>query len=137
MSPHIPTIRKYMSPAPQTIGREATITQAMELMDELGIRHLPVLEKGKIIGLISDRDVRLIESLEGIDRQKILVDDVMTRDPYFTEPNTPLEEVVSFMADKKFGSALVVEGGKVIGIFTMIDALRVLSELLPSPRKEI
>jgi CBS domain-containing protein len=58
----------------------------------------------------------------------------MSRDPYTTTPSAPLEEVARDMADRKYGSAVVVDHGKVVGLFTTVDALRALVVLLRGGR---
>jgi acetoin utilization protein AcuB len=62
--------------------------------------------------------------------QAMKVEDVMTPHPYTVTPGAPLDEVASAMSRRKIGSAVVVEGGRVVGVFTTVDALRLLSALL-------
>ncbi|MBF0492695.1 MAG: CBS domain-containing protein [Deltaproteobacteria bacterium] len=120
-----------MTTSPHTIiGQEQTIDKAKKMMGELGIRHLPVLDGGKIVGLISDRDVHLVESLSGANPLEVKIKGAMSLDPYLTSPDTPLDEVVSEMASHKYGSAIVVQNEKVVGIFTAVDALKTLAGLL-------
>lgn len=123
-------IRKFMTHAPLTIGQEQTLNVAHEVMREHRVRHLPVLEGGKLVGVLSQRDLHLIETLREVDPAKTTVDEAMTGDVYVTGPDAGLDEVASQMAEHKYGSAVVVERGKVIGVFTTIDALNVLSELV-------
>lgn len=130
MAQVIPLLQKYMTPSPHSIGREQTLASAFNKMMEHNIRHLPVLHGGKVEGLISDRDIQLLESLKDVDPRKMLVSDAMSMGPYTAHPNTPLDEVCTEMAKHKYGSAVVVEDGKVVGIFTAVDALRTLAELL-------
>jgi acetoin utilization protein AcuB len=130
MSKPIPSIQKYMTTTPHTIGSDQTIAKASAIMSEHQIRHLPVLRGGQLLGVLSDRDVKLIESFRDIDVMKTSVEEAMTEHPYTVGPETPLDEVVSTMAEKKFGSAVVVQNHKVVGIFTTVDACRALSELL-------
>lgn len=130
MTQHPHTVRDFISPSPQTISRDITLSEANQLMSDLKIRHLPVVEGGKIIGIVSDRDLRLMVSMNGTDLNKFLVDDVMIREPYQVGPSTSLSEVVNTMAERKLGSALVIENDSIIGIFTTIDALKVLSMYL-------
>jgi acetoin utilization protein AcuB len=99
-------------------------------MREHGCRHLPVLDKGELVGMVSLRDLRFIDTLEDIDRDHVTVEEAMTPDPFAVSPDAPLAWVAEVMAGDKYGSAVVVEEGRVIGIFTTIDALRVLSALL-------
>ncbi|HKO93579.1 MAG TPA: CBS domain-containing protein [Polyangiaceae bacterium] len=130
MSKAIPTIAKYMTTTPHTIGSDQTIAKAAEIMSEHRIRHLPVLRGGQLLGVLSDRDVKLIETFRDVDARKTSVDEAMTERPYTVAPETPLDEVVGTMADKKFGSAVVVQNHKVVGIFTTVDACQALHELL-------
>jgi acetoin utilization protein AcuB len=63
-----PTIQKYMTPTPHTIGQEQTLQVAHDVMREHGVRHLPVLEGGKLVGLLSQRDLHLVETLREVTR---------------------------------------------------------------------
>ena len=120
-------IRKYMTHDPHTIGQEQTLRVAHEVMRQNNLRHLPVLEGGKLVGVLSQRDLHLIETLKDVDPAKTTVDEAMTGDVYITGPEAPLAEVASHMAEHKYGSAVVVERGKVVGMFTTVDALSALS----------
>ena len=136
MNRHIPPISKYMSPTPHTIGREQTLATAHHLMREHRIRHLPVLAGGRLVGLLSERDLSLIESIKSVDPDTTLVDEAMTQAPYTVGPEAPLDEVVATMAGQRYGSAVVVDGPRVIGVFTTIDALDALVEMLrPRPAR--
>ncbi|QQR79303.1 MAG: CBS domain-containing protein [Deltaproteobacteria bacterium] len=119
-----------MTKSPHTIGADQTLEFASERMGKYKIRHLPVLKGGKLLGIISDRDVHLVEALESVDPSFLLVQDVMVTDVYAVTPDTPLENVASKMASKKYGSAVVMEKDKVVGIFTTIDALHALADQL-------
>jgi acetoin utilization protein AcuB len=125
-----PIIRKYMTSNPVTIGQEQTLDVAHRVMREHRVRHLPVLQGGKLVGVLSQRDLHLIETLNDVDPATTTVEDAMTMDVYVTAPSTPLAEVVSVMADHKYGSAVVVDRGKIVGMFTTIDALDALAHLL-------
>ncbi len=130
MTKPIPAIAKYMTTVPHSVGDEQTLSRAASIMRENGIRHLPVLRGGKLLGILTDRDIRLIESLEGFDASDLAVAEAMSEEPYAVDPETPLDEVVAEMAERKYGSAVVVQNKKVVGIFTTVDACRALSELL-------
>jgi acetoin utilization protein AcuB len=100
------------------------------MMREHRVRHLPVLEAGKLVGLISQRDLHFIETLQDVDPNNTTVEEAMTTDVYITGPYAPLEEVAATMAENKYGSAVIVDRGKVVGIFTTVDALSALTQLL-------
>jgi acetoin utilization protein AcuB len=130
MSKPVPTIQKYMTTCPETIGRDQPMSAAHRLMREHRIRHLPVLEAGRIVGVVSDRDLSFIETLRDVDPRKVTVEEAMSPDPYIVAPESALDDVVSTMAARKFGSAIIAEHGKVVGIFTTVDACTAFAELL-------
>jgi len=106
------------------------MTVAHRMMREHHIRHLPVLRGAKIVGLVSDRDLNMVETLQDVDPRKVLVSEAMTQDPYLVSPDAALDEVVLSMAEKKYGSAVVIQHEKVVGIFTTVDACRAFADLL-------
>lgn len=127
----MPQIHKYMTPMPHTIGEDISIKKALEMMRQHRIRHLPVLKGGELVGILTDRDLKLAASFKGSDEMK--VEDVMTEAPYAVTPETELDRVVLTMAEYKYGCAVVEQAnGKIVGIFTANDALRVLGEQLPA-----
>jgi acetoin utilization protein AcuB len=130
MSKKSTPIRSYMTPAPHSIGREQTLAHAHDVMRTQNIRHLPVLQGGRVVGIISIRDLHLIETLPDVDPEKVPVEDAMTEDVYSVSPETELCHVAAHMAEHKLGSAVVVEHGRVVGLFTTTDALRALVDAL-------
>lgn len=106
-------------------------------MHEHRIRHLPVLEGGYLFGILSERDIDLVEALPDVDPEAVKVEEAMTQDPYHVGPDVTVGEVVRKMAEHKYGSAVVMASGRVVGIFTNIDALTLLADLLaPAPAPE-
>jgi acetoin utilization protein AcuB len=130
MSKSIPALQKYMTTQPHTIGHDQTIEKAKAVMHDLRIRHLPVLNGGKLIGMLTERDINLVLTFESPSAAKMTVAEACTEQPYTTTPSALLSDVVSHMADKRIGSAVVVDNQKVVGIFTEVDAMRALAELL-------
>ena len=128
------TIERFMTRAPYTIGFHQTLAAAHRLMSEHGIRHLPVLESGKLVGIVSQRDLHLIETLRGVDPGEVEVSEAMTPVPYTVSPRSSLSRVASEMAEHKYGSAVVLEKDRVVGVFTTVDALRALFSLLGEER---
>jgi acetoin utilization protein AcuB len=124
-----------MSPCLHSIGKEQMLSTAHAMMRKWQIRHLPVLGGGKVVGLLSLRDLHLVETLKDVDPTRVPVEDAMSPDPYMVSPDADLRSVAVEMATRKIGSALVVRGGKVVGIFTTVDALRALFELLDAADK--
>lgn len=127
MSRPTPAIAAFMTSSPHSIGRDQSLAAAHRLMREHRIRHLPVLEGGKLVGIISDRDLHLAETLKDVDAERVPVEDAMTPTPYAVAPTTPVAEVAREMAEQKIGSAVVMEGRKIVGVFTVTDALRALA----------
>ncbi len=132
----IPTISKYMTTLPHTIGADQSLAKAEEMMAKLRVRHLPVLAGGKLVGILSDRDVRLVESFKDVDPRAVSVAEAYTEDPYITSPESSLAEVCAEMASNKFGCALVCDNHKLVGIFTWVDALNAFNELLSTRLKQ-
>ena len=123
------TVQEYMSIAPVVVSSDRTLAEAHRLMRERNIRHLPVVDLGKLVGVVSQRDLYLLETLKGVDPGTETVREAMAPDPYAVPPDARLGEVAAAMAESKFGSAVVVDRGSVIGLFTTIDALRALAEV--------
>ena len=123
-------VSDYMTSHPHTVGAEQSVRHAGALMREHAIRHLPVLHGGQLVGVISDRDVRLIESISALDVDRVTVEEAMSPEPYTVEPRSKLADVVRHMAAHKLGSAVVVLGTRVQGVFTTTDAMRLLAERL-------
>jgi acetoin utilization protein AcuB len=127
-----PAVRQFMTPAPHTIGPTRSLAAARQTMLKHHVRHLPVLDGGRIVGLVSERDLLLVESLPGVNPTDVHVDEAMVENVHTVHPDTPIGEVVETMIDTKAGSAVVCEGDRVLGIFTTIDALQALHALLES-----
>lgn len=124
------TIRMFMTPSPITIERTATMARAMKVIDEHGFRHLPIVDGGRLVGLLSERELKIVENMRVVDAGMACVEDFILGPPYSVSPETPLSEVTRTMAEKKYGSAVIVEDEKVIGLFTTVDALRALTMML-------
>lgn len=130
MSKPVPPISKYMTTTPHTAECGDTLAAAAKAMREHGIRHLPVVEGDKLLGIITERDIRFVESFQDVDPEELTLEEAMTEEPYAVAPDTPLDEVATTMAERKLGSALIVQNEKLVGVFTTVDACRALAELL-------
>ena len=128
-------VDKHMTQYPLVAATDMSLSRALRLMKEFRIRHLPVIDKNKIVGVVSERDLTRMEPY--VDSMSIMLGDIMIRDPYVAKIGTPLEEVTDIMAAHKFGCAVVVSPREeVIGIFTTIDALKILTTILKEERNE-
>lgn len=123
-------IAQHMTRAPHCIQLDEPLHQAHRLMRARRVRHLPVLKGDELVGVVSERDLYLLETLRGIDMAKEPVSEAMTDQPYAVSPESKLKDVVHEMLRKKYGSAIVVHDHKVVGIFTRSDALKALETLL-------
>lgn len=119
-------IRDCMTEHPHSIRDTETMANAEAMMTRLGVRHLPVLSGGHLVGMITQRDIYFVNTYG--DTADVAVEDAMSPDVYSVPPNASLNSVAAHMAENKLGSAVVMEGGDVIGIFTVTDALTLLSD---------
>ena len=123
-------ISDVMTPLPFTILHSETLEAAKHVMYEKGIRHLPVIDSDKVIGVLTDRDMKLAFGIgKGLLKaSEILVEDACVFEPYSVTPDTPLKKVLENMLERHIGSALIVDGGLPAGIFTLHDAAKFLLE---------
>jgi acetoin utilization protein AcuB len=127
------TVGQFMTRHPHTIGVDQSLALAHRMMRQNGLRHLPVLEGGRLVGLLSERDLALVEASRRLDIDKATVDKAMSVEPYCVAADASLIEVAREMASQRHGSAIVLEDGNVVGIFTTVDALMALAHVLAAP----
>jgi acetoin utilization protein AcuB len=124
-------IAEFMTRSPHTIGSDQLLEHARKLMNQRRIRHLPVLEGGQLVGLVSQRDVYFVEALDiAGDKSEITVDEAMSRDVFAVGVSTPVAQVVESMVRKKLGCAVITDAGRVVGVFSTIDAMSMLVRYL-------
>src|SRR5512139_3073111 len=128
-------VQKHMTLSPQVISSGHTLAQARQVMRERNIRHLPVVDDGRLVGVVSQRDLYILETLKGVDPAAETVKEAMSPEPFAVRPEAPLDEVALAMAEHKYGSAVVVDQGVVVGLFTTVDALRALATVLRRARR--
>lgn len=126
----IPHVDRYMTTSPHTIGVDQPLSAAHAMMGKHKIRHLPVLAAGKLVGILTDRDLHLVESLKDVDPEKVAVEDAMSGVVYSVTPHAALDEVAAEMAEHKYGCAVVMDNGHVVGVLTTVDLARSLAEVL-------
>jgi CBS domain-containing protein len=133
--------RDLMTPDPATVTPQSTVAEAWDLMRELDVRHVPVIQDGGLIGMLSDRDLAYLDvarlfTAEGADalRRELAtpVVKVMRTDVIFVEPDTDVRDLVELLIENKIGAIPVAhpDTREVIGIVSYIDALRALQNLL-------
>ena len=128
----IPPLKSVMTPFPWFIRIEDPLARAKEVMEQQGIRHLPVTKDDEPVGVVTARDIRLLESaIQDPQRRAALsVRDACVLDAFVVETSEPLDRVLLEMARRHLGSVLVVKGKKLAGIFTVSDACRSYGEFL-------
>lgn len=123
-----------MTSFPYFVQADDSAVTLESMMDEHNIRHLPVQENGKVVGIVSERDLhhRIKRDAPQAEKSTIKARHIMVPDPYIVPFRTPLHEVVSEMAKRRIGSVLVQRNGKLAGILSAIDVCRIFAEYLES-----
>jgi acetoin utilization protein AcuB len=124
---------------PVTVTPRNAIRTAINLMREGGYRRLPVVDRGRLVGIITDRDLRRAANSPFVVREQwydnfildhIEVGSCMTPNPLTIEPNAPIADAARVMRNHKIGGLPVVTDGQLVGIITETDLLDFLIELL-------
>ena len=123
-------VEEFATPDPVSIEETMLLGDLLELMNREGFRHLPVVREGELVGIISDRDVRLFAGMPAADRDGLTAADIMTEDLLMIDASMPLDEAALKMSANKVSSLIVQEEGEFMGIFTATDALNALVEIL-------
>ena len=133
-------VRDRMTTEVITVGLADPIRKAWELVEENQLRRFPVVEGDKLVGIITDRDIRNATASSVVLTEKkyhdflldtVKVESVMTPDPATVTPDTPLDEAARMILELKVGGLPVIEQGKLVGIITETDLIKTLVELLP------
>ena len=121
-------VRDVMATDLVTVRPHETGLRAYRLMRDHRFRHLPVVEDGRLVGILSDRDLRPVLLSPGLARARVR--ELMSEDLTIVGPDAPIEEAASLLVVKKIGCLPVVAHGRLVGIVTETDLLAVLVELL-------
>jgi acetoin utilization protein AcuB len=116
-------VRQIMTRGVVTVSPDTTLPGARRLLDEHRIRHLPVLVNGRLVGMVSDRDLR---SAAGMNGRRTAVGGIMTPMPVTVTSDTRVEDAARILLDRKIGGLPVVDGQALTGIVTADDLLRAL-----------
>jgi len=131
------TVKDFMTENPQVLSRTETLDLADDIMTMGRIRHLPILEDGELVGIISQRDMFRSAAVAALgfvgDTQRALIKtirikEIMTENVVTISPDASVKEAARIMIDKKIGCLPVVEAKKLIGIITETDILRYVVE---------
>jgi CBS domain-containing protein len=121
-----------MTPFPYSIEIDEPVSRAKEMMSEHEIRHLPVIDRGKLVSVITDTDVKvaLHPRVSSAPPSTTRVRDICVRGAYIVALSEPLDRVLLHMAKHHIDAALVEKDSRLAGIFTMTDACRSFGEWL-------
>jgi len=127
-----PQVIAFMTPFPHSIDVDAPLEDAHKLMREHRFRHLPVMSGGEIVGVLTDRDIKLVlgPDFGSPDERELRVRDAYVERACVVPASTPVAKVARVMAQNRIGSAIVTKHGKLVGIFTVTDACRALAEII-------
>lgn len=131
-------VKNLMTANPRTVHSEVSLEQAAALMKEVNCRQLPVLDDERLIGIITDRDIRLavitptsdLDFTHHKELREFAVGEFMTADPKTVTPDTPAAEAAALLRQLKIGALPVLDDGKLVGIITVSDCLACLSDQL-------
>ncbi|HHS98287.1 MAG TPA: CBS domain-containing protein [Chloroflexi bacterium] len=133
-------VKERMTRRPITIGEDASVNEALELMHRERIRRLPVVDKqGRLVGIVSELDLLKVSPSPATSLSiyeipyllaRIKMRDIMTREVITVTEDTPLEEAARIMADNKIGGLPVMREGKLVGIITETDIFKTFLEML-------
>ncbi|MFW6067710.1 MAG: CBS domain-containing protein [Myxococcota bacterium] len=135
------TAEEIMTENVTTVDETVSLAEAMEILSELDVRHLPVVRDGEITGMISDRDLRslgldAVTDLENIDKLKARlgtpVSSLMSGDVLSVDRSTDVQEIIDLMLEERVGAVPVVEedSNDLVGIVSYVDVLRATRDLV-------
>ena len=126
-------IKSFMTKTPHSIEPGQKLMEAKKRMMKYGCEHLPVLSGRQIVGVISDRDILFVNSLnQNHQDESITVGDVMITEVFTVDENTSVAEVIKIMLEKNIGSMLITKKDELSGIFTATDMGAAFLHLLNS-----
>lgn len=131
-------VRDHMTPDPITVTKETSVLDALELMKKNKIRRLPVLQEGRLIGLVTERDILRVSPSPASTLSvfevnylvaKMTVKDAMIKRPVTVPPDMTIEEAALLMREHKIDNLLVMEKERLVGIITQTDLFEALIKL--------
>ncbi len=132
-------VREWMTPDPVTIGPDTPVLEAIKLLKEKGFRRLPIVEGGKLVGIVTDKDLKDAMPSKATTLSvwelnyllsKLTVSEVMAKPVITVQADEPLEEAALLMEEYKVGGLPVLEGDRLVGIITITDVLRAFIEVM-------
>jgi len=125
-------VAEIMTENPACIEIQAPLSQALELLDTLQVRHLPVVDDGELVGILSDRDLAAYRRSAGIESALPGIAAVMSSNVLSVEPEAEVSEAIDLLLEGNCGAVPVVEAGtdRLVGILSYVDILESHSNLL-------
>ncbi len=132
-------VRQHMTADPQTLEVTQSLLDAALLLRRSHLRHIPIVENGHLVGILTDKDVARyapsrLTPLPEEEYNRVFegtaLGKVMTKEPVTTTPDSPLGEAVVLLYTKRLGCLPVLEEGKLVGIITVTDMLRALQDFI-------
>lgn len=123
-------LKDFMTPSPHSIEPHENLLKARDRMRDHGCRHLPVLVQGRVVGVISERDILSAYPTSNSDLTRISVGETMMEEVFKLEQGDLVSDACKLMLKHKLGSIVVMEQSKLVGIFTDSDALKALLTII-------
>jgi CBS domain-containing protein len=118
-------IREVMTPSPATVEAQSTVVEAARVMKQIDAGVVPVIENGRLTGMVTDRDIAIRVVAEGKDPQSTTVGEVASKDLVTVDPQQDLDEALRLMAQHKVRRLPVVEeDGRLVGVVAQADVAR-------------
>lgn len=127
------TVRECMTAHPVTVSPTASIAEAAQLMKQGDFRRLPVVDRGSLVGIVTDRDIKQAMPSDATSLSvweihfliaKIQIREIMTKNPVVVAPGASLEQAAQLMLEHKIGGLPVVQDRQLVGVVTVTDVLR-------------
>jgi acetoin utilization protein AcuB len=138
-------VSDWMTPDPVTLTEDDQVKTAVRHLLSSGIRHVPILRGDKLVGIVTDRDLRRalpsIEAGASPERYQAFMEetalrDIMSSDPVTCGPDTDLVDAVEILVERKVGAIPVIEDGKLVAILTQIDVMRAFLDVLENQSRQ-
>ncbi len=126
-------VKDFMTPDPQVVTPDVAVPEAAQIMKKGGFRRLPVVEEGRLVGIVTDRDLKEAMPSDATSLSiweinylisRLSVGEIMTRDPISVADTLPLQAAAKLMLEHKVGGLPVLHEGRLVGIITVTDVLR-------------
>lgn len=139
-------VKDVMTTEVITVSPDTTFSEAMDLIRKRGIRRLPVVKNGKVVGIITEKDLLSASPSQATTLDvweltsllsKLKIKQIMKKEVIHVHPNTPIEDAAKIMTDKKIGSLVVLQEEKLVGIITESDIFKVFINMLGAREKGV